>query len=58
MNVILITKQEAQYLRERGYESYIHISSKTHKGKAKKYYLTENERVLNKLYNYREKNIV
>lgn len=56
--MILITKQEAQYLRERGYESYIHISSKTHKGKAKKYYLTENERVLNKLYNYREKNIV
>lgn len=52
--MILITKREAEYLRNNKMGRYIHISSATHKSKSKKYYLTENPRALDKLSKFRE----
>ena len=52
--MILITKNEAKYLREHGRGADINISSKTHKSRAKKYYLEEKEKSLKLLEEYRK----
>lgn len=51
--MILITNNETEYLRSKKMDKYITVSSKTHKSKAKKYYLTENPRALELLNHYR-----
>ena len=45
-------------LREKGFGHFIQISSKTHKGRAKKYYLTENYKALKCLNRFRDKNVI
>lgn len=52
--MILITKREAEYLREHGRGADILISSITHKGRAKRYYLAEKEKSLQLLEKYRQ----
>lgn len=52
--MILISSGEASYLREKEMENFVVISSKTHKSKAKKYYLTENPKALSLLKDFRE----
>lgn len=52
--MILITNNETEYLRLNNMGKYITVSSKTHKSKAKKYYLTENPGALALLNKYRE----
>ena len=52
--MIKITQCEAEMLRKNGRDFDVHISSKTHKGKAKKYYLTENPESLEILTKYRK----
>jgi hypothetical protein len=53
--LVLINQKEAEYLREheRGFD--IHISSVTHKGRAKRYYLTTNKKSVDLLNQYRKK---
>ena len=52
--MILITRTEADYMRSKGFGGLISISSKSHKSKHHRYYLTENQRALGKLNKYRE----
>lgn len=56
--MIQISKQEAFYLREKGRDKDIIVSSKTHHGKAKRYYLTESKASLKLLNKYRENGIL
>ena len=56
--MILITKKEAYYLREKGRGKDIVVSSKTHNGKAKRYYLTESKTSLKLLNAFREDNLI
>ena len=56
--MILITKKEAYYLRDKGKGKDIIVSSKTHNGKAKRYYLTESKVSLDILSSYRKNNLV
>ena len=56
--MILITKREADYMRSEGYGHLISISSKSHKSKHRRYYLTENPAALGKLHKHRENSIV
>lgn len=51
--MIQITKDEAAYLRTKKMDYFIHISSATHSSRAKRYYLTEDKRVMRLLQNYR-----
>lgn len=51
--MILITKREAEYLREHGRGADILVSSITHKGRAKRYYLAEKDKSLQLLEKYR-----
>ena len=55
--MIQITQNEADYLRKKKFGYLIHISSATHKGRAKRYYLTEDYRGLKALKEFREKQI-
>lgn len=52
--MIQVNKYEADYLRQLKLGHYIHISSAAHKSKAKRYYVTEEPRVLKKLTEYRD----
>lgn len=52
--LIKISKNEAEYLRENNRGCDIHISSKTHKGKAKRYYLTTDRKSMYLLNEYRK----
>jgi len=52
--MILISSEEACYLREKKMGNFIVVSSKTHKSKAKKYYLTENQKALDILNGFRK----
>lgn len=56
--MILITKKEAYYLRDKGRGKDIVVSSKTHHGKAKRYYLTESKKSLDLVQKYRENNLL
>lgn len=51
--LILISRNEAFYLREHGMEKYVQMASKSHKSRSKTYYCTEAPRVLDMLYSYR-----
>lgn len=53
--MIKITKEEAFYLRSKGKAYDVHMSSKTHKARAKRYYLTESIGSLALLKQYRDK---
>lgn len=44
-------------LRDKGYDEFVHISSKTHKSRSKRYWLVEDRRVLQCLYRYRSDEI-
>lgn len=52
--MILISSGEACYLRDNEMGKFVVVSSKTHKSKAKKYYLTENPKALSLLRSFRE----
>jgi hypothetical protein len=52
-DLINITRDEATYLREKGFGRFIAISSSTHKSRAKTYWLTENPNVLRLIMEYR-----
>lgn len=52
--MIQINQKEAEYIREHNRGFDVHISSKTHKGKAKRYYLTTSAKSMNLLKEYRE----
>lgn len=56
-NLIQITQNEANYLRSKKFGYLIHISSITHKGRAKRYYLTEDPKVLRVLKEYKENEV-
>lgn len=56
--MILITKKEAYYLRDKGRGKDIIVSSKTHNGKAKRYYLTESKVSLKLLDTFRKDNLI
>lgn len=56
--MILITKKEAYYLRDKGRGKDIIVSSKTHNGKAKRYYLTESKTSLKLLDTFRKDNLI
>jgi len=56
--VIQITQNEANYLRSKKFGYLIHISSITHKGRAKRYYLTEDHRGLKALNDFRQKQLI
>ncbi len=58
MVLIKITKDEAEYLRKQRMGYLIHISSATHKGKAKRYYMTEDKKAMRTLQNYRKNKVV
>lgn len=57
-NLIKISKNEARYLREKGWGRFISISSSTHKGNSKRYWLTQYPRVVDVLEEYRQGNII
>ncbi len=52
--MISITKQEAAYMRSKKMGYLVHISSATHKGRAKRYYLTETPQSLKMIERYRK----
>lgn len=56
--MIQISKFEAEVLRENGRAEDVHMSSKTHKGKAKRYYATENPKTIDIITAYRKERVV
>ena len=52
--MILITRREADYMRENKMGRFVHVSSKTHKSRGKVYYLTENPKALEMLNDYKK----
>lgn len=55
--MIKISQDEAEYLRSKKLGYLVHVSSATHKGRAKRYYLTEDKKALHKLKEYKENSI-
>lgn len=55
--MIKISKDEAEMLREKGRGFDVHMSSRTHKARAKKYYLTENPKSIQILEKYRKNKV-
>lgn len=53
--MIKVSRNEAFYLREKGFGRYIHVSNRTHK---KRYYMTEADKALVALENFRKGNII
>lgn len=58
LTIFQITRNEANMLRDKGYDEFVNISSKTHKSRSKRYWLVEDRRVLQCLYRYRKDTIV
>lgn len=56
--MILITQDEAFYLRSLGRDEDIQVSSRTHKGRAKRYYMVETRDNKKDLKAYRRQKIV
>ena len=56
--MIQITKQEAEFLRKNGFGKDVHMSSQEHKSRAKRYYATQKDRIINLLNDYREATVV
>lgn len=54
MNLILISKKEAEFLRKNGRSDDVHVSSKNHKSGSKRYYLTTAPKSMKLLENYRQ----
>lgn len=52
--MIEISKNEALFMRANGFENEVHMSSATHKARAKRYWLTEDRKALRKLNSYRK----
>ena len=52
--MIQISQKEAEYIRKHNRDFDVHMSSKTHKGNAKRYYLTTSDQSLYLLKEYRE----
>ena len=52
--MIKISSKEAEYLRKNKLGYLVHVSSATHKSRAKRYYLTEDPKGLKKLKEYKE----
>ena len=52
--MIQITKKEAEYLRTHNRGDYVHMTSKSHKSSAKKYYIVENNKNMELLKEYRQ----
>lgn len=51
--MIQITRKEADFLRGHRRDKYIHVTSKTHKSSAKKYYVVTNDKNLELLKEFR-----
>ena len=58
VELISITQDEANLLRENGRGEDVHIASKTHKSRGKSYYATENPKTLELIENYRKDHIL
>jgi hypothetical protein len=52
--LITITSKEAEYLRSKGRGFDVHVTSKTHKSRGKKYWLTTRYRSVQLLNDYRK----
>jgi hypothetical protein len=52
LNIKKITKNEAFYLRSQGF--FCPMTSRTHKGRSKRYYVIEEPRILKVLQEYRD----
>ena len=52
--MINISQKEAEYLRSKGRGFDIHTISKTHKGRAKRYYMTTRYKTIEILNEYRK----
>lgn len=55
--MIKISAKEAEYLRSKRLGSLVHISSPTHKSRAKRYYMTEDPRGMKCIKHFREENV-
>ncbi len=55
--MIKISQKEAEYIRSKGMDYLIHISSATHKSRAKRYYLTEDKKAMRLIREYRENSV-
>lgn len=55
--MIKISQQEAEFMRSNKFGYLVHVSSATHKGRAKRYYLTEERKGLKLLAEYKEKEV-
>lgn len=55
--MIKINQKEAEYIRSNGMDYLVHMSSATHKSRAKRYYLTEDKRAMRLLKEYRENSV-
>ena len=51
--MIKITREEAEYLRSRGRDNDIHISSATKNSRGKRYYVTQSRNTMQLLNKYR-----
>lgn len=54
INLIIINTKEAEYLRSQGRGFDVHVMSKTHKSRAKKYWLTTRNKSVQLLNDYRK----
>lgn len=58
MYVLKISKQEAEYLRDNGRGYDIHISSKSHKSRGKRYYATSSPKTMKLLDKFKQQEIL
>ena len=56
--MVKISSKEAEFIRSKRLGYLVHISSPTHKSRAKRYYLTEDPRALKLLSTYRKESVV
>lgn len=55
--IFKITRNEADMLRNNGYDEFVKVSSKTHKSRCKRYWIVEDRYVLRYLNRYRNETI-
>lgn len=55
--MIKISSKEAEFIRSKRLGYLVHISSPTHKSRAKRYYLTEDPRALRLLNTFRKESV-
>lgn len=56
--MIRITKNEAEYLRANGKGYDVHMSSATHKSRAKRFYATTSPKTMKLLEKYRKQEVI